>query len=61
MVRFAIDEDMPRSTEKVLKEHGYDAKGDFLIYSGKRNRCEVDQPQSTQRAQSGAAFLCVLV
>ncbi len=26
MVRFAIDEDMPRSTEKVLKEHGYDAK-----------------------------------
>ncbi|MBU4445772.1 DUF5615 family PIN-like protein [bacterium] len=26
MVRFVIDEDMPRSTGMVLKEHGYDAK-----------------------------------
>jgi hypothetical protein len=34
--------------------------GDFLIFPGIRNCCIVFQPQSTQRAQSGAAFLCVL-
>ncbi len=26
MPKFVIDEDIPRSTGKVLKEHGYDAK-----------------------------------
>ena len=26
MPRFVIDEDMPRSTGKILREHGYDVK-----------------------------------
>ena len=26
MQRFVIDEDMPRSTSKILREHGYDVK-----------------------------------
>ncbi len=26
MLRFVIDEDMPRSTGKILEEHGYEAK-----------------------------------
>ncbi len=33
---------------------------DFLIFPGIRNCCIVFQPQSTQRVQSGATFLCVL-
>ncbi|MDP2841332.1 MAG: hypothetical protein Q8O17_03520, partial [Candidatus Methanoperedens sp.] len=32
----------------------------FLIYSGKMVHRKKNQPQSPQRAQSGAVFLCVL-
>jgi len=34
--------------------------GDFLIYSGKRRLCINNQPQSSQRTQRVAIFLCVL-